>query len=181
MVRVPFGSVKNQLMTNDETTAQAMAGSRPPTSAVATVSERNSSTSSGSSCRPGVASRPRVTTATPTVASSQPPQRRRGSEAVVAEPQTLDAAAGVADQVHVDVAGCRGHLLADAASSEPGQPRAAARPDDDLGGVHAAGDVEDRLGDVAPGHLVHHAAELLDQLSLRSKGFRVGVDETVGS
>ena len=105
----------------------------------------------------------------------------RGSEAVVAEPQTLDAAAGVADQVHVDVAGCRGHLLADAASSEPGQPRAAARADDDLGGVHAAGNIEDRLGDVAPGHLVHHAAELLHQLSLRSKGFRVGVDETVGS
>ena len=94
-----------------------------------------------------------------------------GSEAVVAETQTLDAAAGVADEVHVDVAGCRGDLLADAASSEPGQPRAAAGADDDLRGVDAAGDVEDRLGDVAPGHLVHHAAELFRPAFVAQQGF----------
>ena len=51
IVSVPFGSVKNQLMAREDTTAQEIAGRSPSASALATVSARNSSTSSGSSCR----------------------------------------------------------------------------------------------------------------------------------
>ncbi len=75
---MPLGSVKNQLMASDASTAQTIAGSRPPTSAVATVRARKSRTSSGSSWWLDVATRPSVTRATPTVASSHPPHRRRG-------------------------------------------------------------------------------------------------------
>ena len=60
------------------------------------------------------------------------------------------------------------------------QPAAAAGADDDLGGVDAAGEVEDRLGDVVADDVVEGAAELLDQLALARQGRRVGVGEPVG-
>ena len=109
------------------------------------------------------------------------PQAASRAEPVVADAQAVDAAAGVADEVDVDVARRRGDLLADTAPRQSRQRGPAAGAEDDLRGVDAAGEVEDRLGDVAAGDLVHHAAQLLDQLAVRGQGLRVRVHEPVGS
>ena len=132
MVSVPFGSVKNQLMTRrrDHGTGD---GRQQAADERGHDGEREEEQHLERQLVPsGVASRPRVTSGDAHGGEQPAAPASRGSEAVVAEPQTLDAAAGVADEVHVDVAGGRDDLLADAASSEPGQPRAAARADDDL-------------------------------------------------
>src|SRR5215471_4478502 len=59
------------------------------------------------------------------------------------------------------------------------QPRPAAGPEHELGGVLGAGEREQRLRDVVPHHLVVAAAEGLDQPPLRGQRGGVGAGQPV--
>ena len=70
------------------------------------------------------------------------------------------------DQVDVDGAGFGSGGDADAGGDVLGDAATAAGPEDELGGVDAAGEVEQRGGDVDADDLVLAAAEAFDQGSL---------------
>ncbi|MCY1243204.1 hypothetical protein D9M72_562090 [compost metagenome] len=75
-------------------------------------------------------------------------------------------AEGVGDHVHVDVSGVADHPGADASAEQcaqqAGQFLVAGDANDDLGGVDAAGEVQERAGGVFACHNVVAAAEVLD-------------------
>ena len=77
------------------------------------------------------------------------------------------AAEGVRDHVDIDVPGIPDHPGADPAAQKTAQQSrevlAARDPDHDLGGVDAAGEVQQGGGRVFSGHDVVAAAQVLDQ------------------
>ena len=96
-----------------------------------------------------------------------------------APPAALDLLVG--DQVHVDRAGLGGGGDADAAGEQLGEAAAAAGAEDELGGVDAAGEVEQRRRDVVADDLVVGAAEALDEHPLPGQVGRVGAGEPVAA
>ena len=72
--------------------------------------------------------------------------------------------------MNVDGTGAADHPGAGAAAAkarqQSGQAAAAWDSDDDLGGVDAAGEVQQRGGRIFPGHEVIAAAKVLDQAAL---------------
>src|SRR5579885_3640133 len=79
----------------------------------------------------------------------------------------------VGDQVYVDRSGLGGRGDPDAGGEDLRDAAAPAGAQDELGGVDAAGEVEQRLGDVVADHLVVRAAEAFDQLPLPGQVGRV--------
>ena len=79
----------------------------------------------------------------------------------------------------VDVAGLGGDGFADAAGEEAAQGAVPGGPDDDLGGVDATGEVEDRLADVVAGDGVEGAPQLQHQTTLGHDELGAAVDEPV--
>ena len=127
--------------------AGTIAGRRPPTSAVATTTSHEADSDSvGSPCRSGVTSSSPASAAVPSTADgvARRSRRRRARASARGRLPGVPARLVVGDDVHVDVAGLGDHRLADAGTQQGRQPAAAAGADQDLGGVHPAGEVEDR-------------------------------------
>nr|BFE79764.1 hypothetical protein GCM10020093_023650 [Planobispora longispora] len=77
------------------------------------------------------------------------------------------------DHVHIDGTGHRDGFHADAARAQPG-PAATRRAQHQLGGVDAAGEVQQRACDVPAHHLVVGAAQGFDQSALAGQMRRAG-------
>ena len=87
----------------------------------------------------------------------------------------------VGDQVHVDRPGLGGGGDPDAAGEDLGEPAAPAGAEHELGGVDAAGEVEQRGRDVVADDLVVGAAEALHQHPLPGQVGRVGAGQAVAA
>ena len=168
-VRVCTGGVKNQLSSSEPSTAAARAGSRPPSRAAATVSDRNSSMSLA---RPRSVSKSASSSASssgPAVAGQPAPDHPGPAEPRAPGDGQSASLAGlvVGDQVDVEVG-----------SGVPGDGRADARPEHvlpalaprdaqhDLGGVDPAREGQQRGRDVVADDVVEGAAEVLDEGAL---------------
>src|SRR5439155_18418321 len=104
-----------------------------------------------------------------------------GQAGVEGAPGPASFAFLVGDQVHVDGPGLGDGGHADAAGEQLGEAAAAAGPEDELGGVDDAGEVQQRFGDVVADDLVVGAADALDQGALAGQVGRVGAGQAVAA
>ena len=117
----------------------------------------------------------------PIAAPMKPASRRRRRQCRAADqrPPTALADLLVGDQVDVDGSGASHGGHAHAGGEDLREPPAAAGPEYELGGIHAARELEQRGRDVAPDHLVVGAAEALHQEPLLGEMGRVGTREPI--
>ena len=162
--------------------AVSTAGANPPTRATRITTIRNISTSLVRLTPPRRAASSTVSTGKQRggqqVPGDLPPQRDRA-----ARPRQAPTAAHlrVGHDVHVDVAGAADGPGADAGPGEHGgQPRPAAGPQHQLGGVLRPGEGQQGLGDVVADDLVIGAAHRLDQPPLGGQRGRIGAGQAVG-
>ncbi|CAM5241391.1 hypothetical protein SAURM35S_04793 [Streptomyces aurantiogriseus] len=169
MVRVCTGGVKYQLSSSEPATAEASAGNSPPRSAAATVNDRIQQHVVGQSdtgCERGQQ-------------KGEEDGAEYADEPAPADPRPAEPCApghgqsaplarlAMGDQVDVEVGpGRPGDRRTDAGAEDVLPALAAGDAEHDLGGVHAAGEVEERGRYVVADDVVEGAAEVLHQGAL---------------